>query len=676
MTPEIDPPSTSTCRRWRSPCTSTSSLGRSEGAPRRRRGSAPPPRRAQSRVELASAARFSRARGDAVRHVRATVDVDRQQASRIDGFQRFRRMQDAEEATELARRAPRARPSERSASAGSTPGSEPVREERPRKALARSPDEASEPGREREGAERRAAEPRARARRAAPRSRGAGSGRPTLLDDPHRVVPALADADAPSARRARGTARRGAPARAPRRRRRLHPTRASREPTLPTGRAPSAKLRPCTGSSSARASSSSASRRSRAASRGRGSPRRWSSRPRGSSSASRRSASSIPPRPALEVKTLAEATLAVVLFSDASRIDLHGAAKRTLGIPARLLGIGLPLTIVAGLRRRASRSSATSRGRRRSSSRSSSRRPTPRSARRRHVAAPSRASPSEPERRERAQRRDLRAAVPHRARRRAGGGGRDRERRTPSSSCSRRSDTASSAVSSRARLRPPSSSTQAAGASSTTTWLQVVPARRSAARLRAARRRSAAPGSSPRSSAAMVFGGLRRHRGGDVSYLMEQTGAVLAAVTFVVFGAVLLGPALRDLTWQIALYAVLSLTLVRMLPVAIAMLGTGARGADGRLPRLVRAARRGVDRLRAPRLLEERRPPERGADPHDGVRHGRALGARARGDRGAARRRATRTGSTRDRPQERSALESGRRGADVRWRLEHEPETS
>jgi NhaP-type Na+/H+ or K+/H+ antiporter len=58
---------------------------------------------------------------------------------------------------------------------------------------------------------------------------------------------------------------------------------------------------------------------------------------------------------------------------------------------------------------------------------------------------------------------------------------------------------------------------------------------------------------------------------------MEQTGAVLAAVTFVVFGAILLGPALRDLTWQIALYAMLSLTLVRMLPVAIAMLGTSAR---------------------------------------------------------------------------------------------------
>ena len=74
-----------------------------------------------------------------------------------------------------------------------------------------------------------------------------------------------------------------------------------------------------------------------------------------------------------------------------------------------------------------------------------------------------------------------------------------------------------------------------------------------------------------------VFGGLRRRRGGDVSHLIEQTGAVLAAVTFVVFGAVLLGPALGDLTWQIGLYAVLSLTIVRMLPVAISMLGTGAR---------------------------------------------------------------------------------------------------
>jgi NhaP-type Na+/H+ or K+/H+ antiporter len=52
---------------------------------------------------------------------------------------------------------------------------------------------------------------------------------------------------------------------------------------------------------------------------------------------------------------------------------------------------------------------------------------------------------------------------------------------------------------------------------------------------------------------------------------------LLGGVTFLIFGAVLLGPTLKHLTWQIALYAALSLTLIRMLPVAISMIGSGAR---------------------------------------------------------------------------------------------------
>ena len=74
-----------------------------------------------------------------------------------------------------------------------------------------------------------------------------------------------------------------------------------------------------------------------------------------------------------------------------------------------------------------------------------------------------------------------------------------------------------------------------------------------------------------------VFGGLRNRRGGEVGYLLDEMGGLLNAVTFIVFGAVLLGPALGDLSWQIAVYAVLSLTVVRIVPVAIAMLGTHAR---------------------------------------------------------------------------------------------------
>ena len=75
-----------------------------------------------------------------------------------------------------------------------------------------------------------------------------------------------------------------------------------------------------------------------------------------------------------------------------------------------------------------------------------------------------------------------------------------------------------------------------------------------------------------------VFGGVvRSRRAREVSYLLEEAGAVLGAVTFIVFGAVLLAPALLDLTWEIALYAVLSLTVVRMLPVAVSLAGTGSR---------------------------------------------------------------------------------------------------
>ena len=47
------------------------------------------------------------------------------------------------------------------------------------------------------------------------------------------------------------------------------------------------------------------------------------------------------------VRTLAEATLAVVLFSDASRIKPR-VLRREYSVPLRLLGIGLPLTIALG----------------------------------------------------------------------------------------------------------------------------------------------------------------------------------------------------------------------------------------------------------------------------------------------------------------------------------------
>ena len=74
-----------------------------------------------------------------------------------------------------------------------------------------------------------------------------------------------------------------------------------------------------------------------------------------------------------------------------------------------------------------------------------------------------------------------------------------------------------------------------------------------------------------------VFGGLRREVGGDVTLFLEEAGGLLGAVTFILFGAVMLVPMLDDLSADIVLYAVLSLTLVRMIPVALAMVRSGAQ---------------------------------------------------------------------------------------------------
>jgi NhaP-type Na+/H+ or K+/H+ antiporter len=75
----------------------------------------------------------------------------------------------------------------------------------------------------------------------------------------------------------------------------------------------------------------------------------------------------------------------------------------------------------------------------------------------------------------------------------------------------------------------------------------------------------------------LVFGGLARRRVTEVTYVTEATGLTLAASTFIVFGAVALGPTLQELDWRILLYAVLSLTVVRIAPVWLSLLGSRAR---------------------------------------------------------------------------------------------------
>ena len=77
--------------------------------------------------------------------------------------------------------------------------------------------------------------------------------------------------------------------------------------------------------------------------------------------------------------------------------------------------------------------------------------------------------------------------------------------------------------------------------------------------------------------AGLAFGAVSRDHGLAATYLTEQVGSLLAAVTWMGFGALAISAAWPAVTWRVVAYALISLTVVRMLPVALAMSGTGAR---------------------------------------------------------------------------------------------------
>jgi len=62
----------------------------------------------------------------------------------------------------------------------------------------------------------------------------------------------------------------------------------------------------------------------------------------------------------------------------------------------------------------------------------------------------------------------------------------------------------------------------------------------------------------------------------------ESTGDMLALFTWVIFGAAIVGQTVGAFTWDVALYAVLSLTAIRMVPVSLALAGSGL-GMESRL---------------------------------------------------------------------------------------------
>jgi NhaP-type Na+/H+ or K+/H+ antiporter len=72
----------------------------------------------------------------------------------------------------------------------------------------------------------------------------------------------------------------------------------------------------------------------------------------------------------------------------------------------------------------------------------------------------------------------------------------------------------------------------------------------------------------------LAFGLLEGSHTEESVLFVEQSGSMASMTSWLVFGALTV-PVIEDCTWQMLAYAVASLTVVRMLAVALALLGTG-----------------------------------------------------------------------------------------------------
>jgi NhaP-type Na+/H+ or K+/H+ antiporter len=75
----------------------------------------------------------------------------------------------------------------------------------------------------------------------------------------------------------------------------------------------------------------------------------------------------------------------------------------------------------------------------------------------------------------------------------------------------------------------------------------------------------------------MVFGNTIRHPCKFLFEFMETEGQLLVLITFLVFGAALLPEAIAHITPAVFFYSVLSLTVIRMIPIGIALAGARLR---------------------------------------------------------------------------------------------------
>jgi len=78
----------------------------------------------------------------------------------------------------------------------------------------------------------------------------------------------------------------------------------------------------------------------------------------------------------------------------------------------------------------------------------------------------------------------------------------------------------------------------------------------------------------------LLFGFMAKEATHRLVLAAEGTGETLAMITWFIFGATIIGHSVQHFTWQMVVYALLSLTVIRMLPIFLSLSGTGESTAS------------------------------------------------------------------------------------------------
>ena len=73
----------------------------------------------------------------------------------------------------------------------------------------------------------------------------------------------------------------------------------------------------------------------------------------------------------------------------------------------------------------------------------------------------------------------------------------------------------------------------------------------------------------------MLFGFMAKDATHKLVLAAEGTGETLALVTWMLFGAMVIGPAFQMFSWEVVIYALLSLTVIRVVPIFLSLVGIG-----------------------------------------------------------------------------------------------------